>query len=58
MYIHTQRMGTSPVVQCLGLGTFTADGLGLSPGWGTKTPQTSWPKFKKKKHTHTVRTSE
>ena len=36
-------MGRSLAVQCLGLGDFTAEGLGLMPGWGTKTLQTSWP---------------
>ena len=27
------------MVQWLGLSSFTAKGLGLIPGWGTKTPQ-------------------
>ena len=29
-------MGNSLVVQWLGLGTFTTEGLGSIPGWGTK----------------------
>ena len=31
--------GNSLVVQWLGLGAFTAEGLGSTPGWGTKIPQ-------------------
>ena len=29
-------------VQWLELGTVTAEGPGLSPGWGTKIPQVTW----------------
>ena len=36
--------GDSRVVQWLGLGGFTAEGLGSIPGWGTETPQSSQPK--------------
>ena len=38
----------SLVVQWLGLGAFTAEGLCLIPGWGTKIPQAEWPKKRKK----------
>ena len=31
-------MGTSLVVQWLRLSAFTAEDMGLIPGWGTKTP--------------------
>ena len=31
------KAGNSLAVQWLGLGTFTAEGLGSFPGWGTKT---------------------
>ena len=34
--------GNFLVVQWLGLGAFTAEGLGLIPGWGTKIPQAAW----------------
>ena len=30
------------MVQWLGLGAFTAVGLGSIPGWGTKIPQAMW----------------
>ena len=33
------RLGEFPVVQWLGLRTFTAEGLGSIPGQGTKIPQ-------------------
>ena len=36
----------SLAVQWLGLGDFTAQGLGSIPGWGTKIPQATWPKNK------------
>ena len=35
------------MVQWLGLGAFTAVGLGSIPGWGTKIPQAMQPKKKK-----------
>ena len=37
------------MVQWLGLHTFTAEGVGLIPGWGTKIPQAVQPGKKKKK---------
>ena len=40
---------TSPVVQWLGLCTFSAVVLGLIPGQGTKIPQAEWCSQKKKK---------
>ena len=42
-------VGNSLAVQWLALGSFTAMGPGLIPGWGTKIPQVTWPKKKKKK---------
>ena len=39
--------GNSLAVQWLGLGAFTAQGLGSIPGWGTKIPEAThvaWPK--------------
>ena len=41
--------GNLLAVQWLGLGTFTAEGTGGIPGWGTKTPQPVWCSQKKKK---------
>lgn len=41
-------MGSSLAVQCLGFQAFTTGGTGLITGWGTKIPQAS-PKKKKKK---------
>jgi len=38
----------SLVVQWLGLGAFTAEGLCSIPGWGAKIPQAEWPKERKK----------
>ena len=35
-------MGNSLVVQWLGLSAFTAKGVGLIPGQGTKIPQAAW----------------
>ena len=38
------------MVQGLGLHTFTAEGTGSVPGWGTKIPQAAqWGQKKKKK---------
>ena len=37
------------VVQWLGLHAFTAEGVGLAPGWGTKIPQAAQCGQKKKK---------
>ena len=37
------------MVQWLGLHAFTAESLGSSLGWGTKIPQATRPKKKKKK---------
>ena len=34
--------GNSLAVQWLGLGTFTAEGPGSIPGWGTKILQAKW----------------
>ena len=42
-------MGNFLVVQWLGLHGFTAEGLSLIPGQGTKTPQTACSGQKKKK---------
>ena len=36
-------------IQWLGLHAFTAEGMGLIPGWGTKIPQAVWYSKKKKK---------
>ena len=36
------------MVQWLGLCSFTAKGLGSIPGWGTKIPQATWYRKKKK----------
>ena len=41
-------LGTSLVVQWLGLHTSTAGGTGLIPGLGSKIPQATQPKKKKK----------
>ena len=38
----TKNLGSSLMVQWLGLHTATAGGLGSIPGWGTKIPQTIW----------------
>ena len=37
--IEIENLGNSLVVQWLGLHTFTAEGRGSVPGWGTKIPQ-------------------
>ena len=37
------RLGNSLAVQWLGLLTFTAEGTGSIPGWGTKIPQAVRP---------------
>ena len=37
--VRINTTGTSLMVQCLGLGTSTAGGLGLISGQGTKIPQ-------------------
>ena len=37
-----KQPGDSPVVKWLELCAFTAEGLGLIPGQGTKIPQASW----------------
>ena len=37
-------VGTSLVVQKLGLRASNARGEGLIPGWGAKLPHASWPK--------------
>ena len=42
-------LGTSLVVQWLRLHTSPVGGEGLSPGWGTKIPHTTWHGQKKKK---------
>ena len=41
---------SSLTVQWLGLRTFTADGTGSIPGWGTKIPQVQGQKKKKRKN--------
>ena len=41
-----KEKGNFLVVQCLGLCAFTAEGLGLIPGWGTKVPQPMWHRQK------------
>ena len=46
--IESVQDGTSLAVQGLGLRTFTAEGPGSIPGWGTEMPQASWPKEIKK----------
>ena len=43
------QVGTSRVVQWLGLGASTAGGMGLIPGWGTKIPYTMRHSQKKRK---------
>ena len=52
IYFKTRR-GEFPGFQWLGLRTFTAEGPGSIPGWGTKIPQAHKPpgaaKEKKKK---------
>ena len=45
----TMYLGNSLVVQWLGLHAFTAEGVGLIPGWGTKIPQAAWCGQRKKK---------
>ena len=42
-------IGNSLVVQWLGLYTFTTEGMGLIPGWGTKIPRAVVRPKKKKK---------
>ena len=42
------RPGISLAIQWLGLGTFTAEGLGSIPGGGTKISQAMWSSKKKK----------
>ena len=42
-------LGTSLAVQWVGLSTFTAEGPGSIPGWGTKIPQAAQRGQKKKK---------
>ena len=42
-------LGNSLAVQWLGLPAFTAEGLSLIPGWGSKIPQAVGPKKEKKK---------
>ena len=37
-------VGNSLVVPCLGLCTFTAEGVSSIPGWGTEILQASWPR--------------
>ena len=49
MALRDIMVGTSLVVQWLGLGAFTAVGPGLIPGRGTKVPQAAWLSQKKKK---------
>ena len=44
-----QFHGNSLSVQWLGLLTFTVEGRGSGPGWGTKIPGATWPKREKKK---------
>ena len=34
--------GNSPAVQWLGYRVLIAEGLGSTPGWGTKIPQVAW----------------
>ena len=46
------KAGNSLAVQWLGLGTFTAEGLGSFPGWGTKILSKLCSTVKKKKNTH------
>ena len=47
--LESEVLGNSLAVQLLRLGAFTAMGLGLIPGWGTKIPQAARPKRKKKR---------
>ena len=42
-----KRRGSSLVVCWWGLSTFTAEGRGSIPGWGTKIPQDTWSGTKK-----------
>ena len=42
------ELGTSLVVQWLRLHTPNAGATGSIPGWGTKIPQATWQKKKKK----------
>ena len=44
-----KNIGTSLVIQWLGLHAFTAGGTGSIPGWGTKILQTTWCGQKKEK---------
>ena len=39
-----KQIGTSLVVQWLGLCTSKAGDMGLVPGWGTKILHAKWPK--------------
>lgn len=43
------QIGNSMVVQWIGLYIFTAKGLDLIPGWGTKILETAWHNQKRKK---------
>ena len=45
-----KHLGTFLAVQRLRLHTFTAGGMGLIPGWGTKIPHATRCSKKKKKH--------
>ena len=47
--------GNSLVVQWLGLGAFTAVGLGSIPGGGTKILQAAQHSHKKKKECHEIK---
>ena len=47
MYLRSV-VGNFPTVQWLGLRTFTAEGLGSTPGRETKVPQDVWCSRKKK----------
>ena len=40
--LKNDRLGTSLVVQWLGLWVSTAGGVGLIPGWGTKILHVAW----------------
>jgi len=48
-YMLKIKAGNSLAVQWLGLGTFTAEGLGSFPGWGTKILSKLCSTVKKKK---------
>ena len=45
---NSKKAGNSPMVQRLGLSAFTARGLSLIPGWGTKILQAKQCDRKKK----------